>query len=53
MPETCWNIKFYVGSNTETDLKEIKQDSIDWIELPQSMVQHWSLVNTVRNLRLP
>jgi hypothetical protein len=53
MKETCCKTKLYVGSNIKTDLREIQWDSINWTELPWSMVQHWSLLNIVMNLQLP
>jgi hypothetical protein len=35
------------------DLKEIRWDSIDWIDLAEDRDQWRALVNTVKNLRVP
>jgi hypothetical protein len=35
------------------DLREIRLDSIDWIDLAQDSDQLRDLVNTVMNLRVP
>jgi hypothetical protein len=35
------------------DLREIGWDDTDWIDLAQDMDQWRSLVNTVKNLRVP
>jgi hypothetical protein len=39
--------------NIKMDLRGIKWDGIDWIELAQDRKQWRALVNTVRNLRVP
>jgi hypothetical protein len=39
--------------NIKKDLKEIKWDGIDWIDLAQNRDQWRALVNTVMNLRVP
>jgi hypothetical protein len=39
--------------NIEMDLKEIKWDGMDWINLAQNRKQWRALVNTVLNLRVP
>jgi hypothetical protein len=39
--------------NNETDLREIRWDGVDWIELAQDRDQWRALVNTVMNLRVP
>jgi hypothetical protein len=35
------------------DLREIRWDGVDWIDIAQDRVQWRSLVNTVLNLRVP
>jgi hypothetical protein len=35
------------------DLKEIRCDGVNWIQLAQDKVQWLNLVNTVTNLRVP
>jgi hypothetical protein len=35
------------------DLREIRWDGVDWIELAQNRDQWRALVNTVMNLRVP
>jgi hypothetical protein len=39
--------------NIKMDLREIKWDSMDWIDLAQDMDQWRALVNAVMNLRVP
>jgi hypothetical protein len=39
--------------NIKIDLREIRWDGRDWIELAQDMDQCRALVNTVMNLRVP
>jgi hypothetical protein len=39
--------------NIKMDVKEIRWDGMDWVELAQDR-DHWkALVNTVMNLRVP
>jgi hypothetical protein len=39
--------------NNEIDLREIRWDVMDWIDLAQERDQWRALVNTVMNLRVP
>jgi hypothetical protein len=39
--------------NIKIDLREIRWDVMDWIDLSQDRDQWWALVNTVMNLRVP
>jgi hypothetical protein len=39
--------------NIKMDLREIKWDGMDWIDLAQDRYQCRALVNTVMNLRIP
>jgi hypothetical protein len=39
--------------NIKIDLREIKWDGVDWIDLAQDRDQWRALVNTVMNLRVP
>jgi hypothetical protein len=39
--------------NIKTDLKEIRWDGMNWIDLAQDRDQWRALVNTVMNLRVP
>jgi hypothetical protein len=39
--------------NIKMDLREIRWDGMDWIELAQDREQWRALVNTVMNLRVP
>jgi hypothetical protein len=39
--------------NIKMDLREIKWDGMDWIDLAQDRDQWRALVNTVMNLRVP
>jgi hypothetical protein len=39
--------------NIKMDLKEIRWDGMDWIDVAQDMDQWRVLVNTVMNLRVP
>jgi hypothetical protein len=39
--------------NIKMNLKEIRWDGMDWIDLAEDRVQWRSLVNTVINLRVP
>jgi hypothetical protein len=39
--------------NIEMDLREIRWDGVDWIDLAQDMDQWRALVNTVMNLQVP
>jgi hypothetical protein len=39
--------------NIKTDLREIRWDGVDWIDLAQDRDQRRALVNTVMNLRVP
>jgi hypothetical protein len=39
--------------NTKIDLREIKWDDMDWIDLVQDRDQWRALVETVLNLRVP
>jgi hypothetical protein len=42
-----------VVDNIKMNLREIKWDGVDWIDLPQDRGQWRALVNTVINLRVP
>jgi hypothetical protein len=39
--------------NIKMDLREIRWDGVDWIDMAQDMDQWRALVNTVLNLRVP
>jgi hypothetical protein len=39
--------------NIKMDLREIRMDGIDWIDLAQNRDQWRALVNTIVNLRVP
>jgi hypothetical protein len=39
--------------NIKMDLREIKWDDMDWIDMAQDRDQWRALVNTVLNLRVP
>jgi hypothetical protein len=39
--------------NIKIDLREIKWDGMDWIDVPQYRDQWRALVNTVMNIRVP
>jgi hypothetical protein len=39
--------------NIKEDLREIRWDSMDWIDLAQDKDKRRALVNTVMNLRVP
>jgi hypothetical protein len=39
--------------NIKIDLREIRWDGVDWIDLAQNRDQWRALVNTVMNLRVP
>jgi hypothetical protein len=39
--------------NIKMDLREIRWDGLDWIDLAQDRDQWRALVNTVMNLRVP
>jgi hypothetical protein len=39
--------------NMKMDLREIKWDGVNWIDLAQDRDQWRALVNTVMNLRVP
>jgi hypothetical protein len=39
--------------NIKMDLREIRWDGVDWIDLAQDRDQWRALVNTVLNLRVP
>lgn len=39
--------------NIKVDLQEMGYDVVDWVQLAQDSVQHWSLVNTVMYLLVP
>jgi hypothetical protein len=39
--------------NIKTDLREIRWDGVDWIDMGQDRNQWRALVNTVLNLRVP
>jgi hypothetical protein len=39
--------------NIKMELREIRWDGVDWIELAQDRDQWRALVNTVMNLRVP
>jgi hypothetical protein len=39
--------------NNKMDLREIRWDGMDWIDLAQDMDQWKALVNTVMKLRVP
>jgi hypothetical protein len=39
--------------NIKMDIREIRLDDIDWIDLAQDGNQWMALVNTVMNLRVP
>jgi hypothetical protein len=39
--------------NIKLDLREIRIDGANWIQLDQDRVQWWAFVNTVMNLRVP
>jgi hypothetical protein len=45
--------KTYVGGQNSIDLREIRWDGMDWIDLAQDRDQWRALVNTVMNLRVP
>jgi hypothetical protein len=40
-------------NNIKMDLREIRWDGMDWIDLAQDRDQWRALVNTVMNLRVP
>jgi hypothetical protein len=42
-----------VVNNIKMDLREIRLDGMDWIDLVQDRYQWWALVNTVMNFRVP
>jgi hypothetical protein len=42
-----------VGNNIKIDLREIRGDGIDWIDLAQNRDQWRALVNAVMNLPVP
>jgi hypothetical protein len=39
--------------NNKTDLREIRLDGVDWIDMAQNRDQWRALVNTVLNLQAP
>jgi hypothetical protein len=39
--------------NIKIDLREIRIDGANWIQLAQDTVQWWACLNTVMNLRVP
>jgi hypothetical protein len=39
--------------NIKMDLREIRIDVTNWIQMAQDRVQWWAFVNTVTNLRVP
>jgi hypothetical protein len=39
--------------NIKIDLREIRWDGVDWVDLAQDRDQWRALVNTVMNLRVP
>jgi hypothetical protein len=39
--------------NIKMDLREIRIDGANWIQLAQDRVQWWAFVNTAMNLRVP
>jgi hypothetical protein len=39
--------------NIKIDLREIRWDGMDWIDLAQDRDQWWALVNTAMNRRVP
>jgi hypothetical protein len=39
--------------NSKTDLREIRWDGVDWVDLAQDRDEWRALVNTVMNLRVP
>jgi hypothetical protein len=39
--------------NTKINLREIRWDSVDWVNLAQDEDQWRALVNTLMNLRVP
>jgi hypothetical protein len=41
------------GDNIKLDLREIRIDGVNWIQLAQDRVQWQACVNTVMNLRVP
>jgi hypothetical protein len=41
------------GDNTNTDLQEIGQTGLHWIDLAQDRGQCWVPVNAITNLRVP
>jgi hypothetical protein len=40
-------------NNIKIDLREIRSDGMDWIDLAQDRDQWRALVNTVMNIRVP
>jgi hypothetical protein len=40
-------------NNIEVDLREMRWDGIDWVDLAQDTDQRMALVYTVMNLRVP
>jgi hypothetical protein len=43
---------WYAWGDIKTDLKEIRYEGVDWIQLAQDRVQLWAVVNTVMNFRV-
>jgi hypothetical protein len=39
--------------NIKMDVREIRWDAVDWIDMAQDMNQWRALVNTILNLRFP
>jgi hypothetical protein len=46
--ETTWETRW--GNSNETDFKEIRCGSVEWIQLAKDRVQWWVLVNTTMNI---